>query len=81
MRHATYEKLLIKGYNATELYQVMPWQLAITLIDTYTQYKRGMTVKQVLEVLKSELVKPCCTFDHIQSALNKITPKGSRYDA
>lgn len=81
MRHATYEKQLIKAYNATELYHVMSWQLAIGLVDSYKHYKRGVTIKQVLDVLKSELVKPSCTFDTIQLALNETTPKGVRHDA
>lgn len=81
MRHATYEKHLIKAYNATELYQVMPCQLAMALVDSYKHYKRGMTVKQVVDVLKTELGKPSYTFDSVQLALNDIMPQGKRHDA
>ena len=81
MHHFTYEKQLIKAYDKTQLYQILPSHIAITLINTYRHYQRGITVKQVISVLSKELVKSQWNYDSIQLALNETQPKGTRHDA
>ncbi len=81
MYYATYEKQLIKAYNKTNLYEILSVPLALPLIDTYRQFKRGMTVKQVIAVLQAELNKPGADYNSIQLALNETQPNGVRHDA
>ena len=80
MLYATYEKRLSKAYNQTELYKILPAGLAITLVGTYKTWKRGLTIKQVLSVLNSELLKPYWDSNTIQLALDETEPKGTRHD-
>lgn len=80
MLYATYEKRLSKAYNQTELYKILPAVVVITLVDTYKTWKRGLTIKQVLSVLNSELLKPYWDHNTIQVALDETEPKGTRHD-
>lgn len=81
MINATYEKRLLKAYNQTELYKILPAVLAMMLVNTYQTWKRGLTVKQVIAVLDSQLIKPYWDYNTIQLALNETEPKGKRHDA
>ena len=80
MYYTTYEKQLINAYNKSELYQIATVNIAITLVDVYRQYKRGVTVKQVISVLNKELANPQWNYESIQLALNETEPKGRRHD-
>jgi len=81
MHHLTYEKKLVEAFHKTELYRIVPCATAILLVDTRRQWKRGITVKQVISVLSKELIKSGCNYESIQLALNETQPKGVRHDA
>ena len=81
MHFLTYEKQLIKAYNKTDLYQLLTAEIALTLIDTRRQYKRGLTVKQVIAVLNTAMRQQGANYESIQLALNETQPKGVRHDA
>ena len=81
MHYSTYEKQLIKAYNKTDLYQLATAEIAVILIDTHRQYKRGLTVKQVIAVLSTAMRQQGANYESIQLALNETQPKGIRHDA
>ena len=81
MNYSTYEKQLMKAYNKTDLYQLATVETAVALIDIYRQYRRGLTVKQVIAVLNTTLRQQGANYESIQLALNQTQPKGVRHDA
>lgn len=81
MYYPAYEKQFIRAYNKTDLYQLATVEMAVILTDFYRQYKRGLTVKQVIEVLNIAMRQKNANYDSIQLALNEIQPKGARHDA
>lgn len=81
MYYPAYEKHFIRAYNKTDLHQFATLDIALILIDTNRQYRRGLTVKQVIEVLNIAMRQKNANYDSIQLALNEIQPKGARHDA
>lgn len=81
MYYPAYEKQFIKAYNKCDLYQLANVDLAVTLIDLCHQYKRGLTVKQVIDVLKTAMRQQNANYDSIQLALNETQPKGTLHGA
>lgn len=81
MYYQTYEKQLINAYNKTNLHQFATIDMALTLIDPYKQYRRGLTVKQVVAVLNTAMRNANANYQSIQLALNETQPKGTRHDA
>jgi hypothetical protein len=81
MYYPTYEKQLIKAYNKTDLYQLLSVELAMTLMDAHQQFRRGLSVKQVINVLTTAMKQQGANYESIQLALNETQPTGVRHDA
>lgn len=80
MYFTTYEKQFIKAYNKTDLYKIAPDSLVLVLVDTYKHWKRGITVKQLIQVLEAQMTKSGASAASIELALNEAQPKGKRND-
>lgn len=80
IKHATYQRQLSERYNQTDLIYLMPTPLAIELVNTWRHYQRGMTVSQIIEVLKSQFILPNCNYDSLQLALEETQPEGVPYE-
>lgn len=74
MYYPTYEKHFIRAYNTTDLYQFATVEMAITLIDLYRQYSRGLTVKQIITVLNVAIKQPHADYASITLALDETQP-------
>lgn len=74
MYYPAYEKQFIRAYSKTDLYQLASVDIAVTLIDLYHQYKRGLTVKQVITVLSTAMKQPDADYASITLALEETQP-------
>ena len=74
MYYPAYEKQFIRAYSKTDLYLLATVDMAVTLTDLYRQYKRGLTVKQVITVLNVAIKQPHANYASITLALDETQP-------
>jgi hypothetical protein len=74
MYYPAYEKRFIRAYSKTDLYLLATVDMAVTLTDLHRQYKRGLTVKQVITVLNVAMKAPHANYASITLALDETQP-------